>query len=179
MGERYSETQKRVTKEAVLRALIELMEEKSFHELSVTEIASAAGVSRAAFYRNYETKADIVRFYLRDLFRECLGEIRAMGEKSKYNRIRLFFSYFHDNGEQVSALAHDELAPVFYEEILPFIREFFESEADANTGDTVYAEYLTQYVSAGICRVLFTWMGNGMRESVDDMAGFVYDITGR
>ena len=50
----------RLTRECLQIALIKLMAEKDFEKITVTEITGLAGVSRTAFYRNYESKEAIV-----------------------------------------------------------------------------------------------------------------------
>ena len=40
-------------------ALLQLMEEKPFNRISITEITKKAGVSRVTFYRHYTSKEDI------------------------------------------------------------------------------------------------------------------------
>jgi AcrR family transcriptional regulator len=50
----------RRTQKLLREALIELIEERSFDALTVGEITERAMVSRAAFYRNYRDKYDLV-----------------------------------------------------------------------------------------------------------------------
>ena len=50
----------RRTQKLLRDSLIELIEEKGFAALTVGEIAERAMVSRAAFYRNYKDKYDLV-----------------------------------------------------------------------------------------------------------------------
>lgn len=50
----------RRTQKLLREALIELIEERGFDALTVGEIAERAMVSRAAFYRNYQDKYDLV-----------------------------------------------------------------------------------------------------------------------
>ncbi len=61
-------------KEAITIALIDLMNKKPLGEISISELTRVAGVSRASFYRNYESKEQILvesinRMY-RDLFEQ-------------------------------------------------------------------------------------------------------------
>lgn len=47
------------------RALLRLMDEKPFSEISVSELSHRAGTSRMAFYRNYKSIGGIL-LYLND-----------------------------------------------------------------------------------------------------------------
>lgn len=58
---RYSnEESKRITRYCIETALIQLLEKEEFEKISVSEIVKRAGVSRTAFYRNYQTKEDVI-----------------------------------------------------------------------------------------------------------------------
>ncbi len=59
-----------ITKECIETALISLMDKKNFHEITITDIIQRAGVSRASYYRNYESKEDILSGYIQSIFKE-------------------------------------------------------------------------------------------------------------
>ena len=50
-----------LTKECIHTALIYLMNEQPFEKITVTSIIKRSGVSRAAFYRNYTSKEEVLR----------------------------------------------------------------------------------------------------------------------
>lgn len=50
-----------ITKESLETALLILLETKEFDQISITELTKKAGVSRPAFYRNYESKEEILK----------------------------------------------------------------------------------------------------------------------
>ena len=45
-----------LTREAIETALLQLLEKKELAKISISELVKRAGVSRAAFYRNYDSK---------------------------------------------------------------------------------------------------------------------------
>jgi AcrR family transcriptional regulator len=50
-------------KDYISQALFLLLKKKGFAEISIGEIAIKAGVNRSTYYRNFNSKEDIVRFY--------------------------------------------------------------------------------------------------------------------
>jgi AcrR family transcriptional regulator len=67
----------RRTRKLLREALIELIEERGFEALTIGEITERAMVSRAAFYRNYRDKYDLVE----QIFEEAMGTLlNAVGE---------------------------------------------------------------------------------------------------
>lgn len=178
MSEPYSETQKRITKESVFTALIKLLDKRTFNEITITEITKVAGVSRAAFYRNYATKEDIIIFYLRDLFQELLLKLQALENKNKLARTTLCFSFFKEHSGFIEILIKAELTHIFYEQFCIHVTDFFENQTDKLSKSTLYEKYLPQYIASGFFRVLLEWVKDGTVESVDDITKFMLEVTG-
>lgn len=61
-----------ITKECIESALILLMQEKSFSEISIQDIIRRAGVGRSSYYRNYKSKEAILESKLDSMIKEVL-----------------------------------------------------------------------------------------------------------
>jgi AcrR family transcriptional regulator len=66
----------RRTQTLLREALIALIEERGFEALTIGEITERAMVSRAAFYRNYQDKYDLVE----QIFEEAMSALLDLGE---------------------------------------------------------------------------------------------------
>jgi AcrR family transcriptional regulator len=62
-------------------ALIELIEERSFEALTIGELTERAMVSRAAFYRNYQDKYDLVEQIFGEAMSALLGAVGDLGRE--------------------------------------------------------------------------------------------------
>ncbi|MGH2605359.1 MAG: TetR/AcrR family transcriptional regulator, partial [Anaerolineales bacterium] len=60
----------RRTRQLLLRAVQELMAEKSFQAITVQDIAERATVNRATFYAHFTDKYALLEFSVREMFRE-------------------------------------------------------------------------------------------------------------
>ncbi len=178
MSEPYSETQKRITKESVFTALMKLLNNHSYSEISITEITKVAGVSRAAFYRNYDSKEDILIFYLRELFEKLIEQLELLENKNKMNRIILFFSYFKDHKEFINKLVIADLSHIFYEQFCIYVTNFFESESVKFNDSHFYERYFSQFISSGLFRVLIEWIKYGAVDSIEEISQFMFEVTG-
>lgn len=63
-----------LSKECIYSALLQLMEQMPYSEITVTDIAKRAGVSRMTYYRNYSSKDDILL--------QCVDEMLCALEKN-------------------------------------------------------------------------------------------------
>lgn len=70
------------TKLKLKRALVDLLEEKPFEKINVTELCNRASVSRITFYTYYSNKHELVDEYLKDMQKEVIAGVQ---QKDKIN----------------------------------------------------------------------------------------------
>src|SRR5579885_1585935 len=71
----------RRTKLLLREALIALIEERGFEALTIGELTERAMVSRAAFYRHYQDKYDLVEQIFEEAMSSLLNEIGDLGQE--------------------------------------------------------------------------------------------------
>src|SRR6266702_74738 len=93
MTQPVSNVRVRRTQKLLREALIELIEERSFEALTIGELTERAMVSRAAFYRNYQDKYDLVEQIFEEAMSVLLGAVGGLGEVLRaYRRVRTTLS---------------------------------------------------------------------------------------
>jgi AcrR family transcriptional regulator len=86
----------RRTQKLLREALIELIEERGFDTLTVGEITQRALVSRAAFYRNYQDKYDLVE----QIFAEAMQALfAAVSEPATEHPPQIWVKFFEHIAE--------------------------------------------------------------------------------
>lgn len=102
---------KTVVHESIAGALIKLMENKRFDEISISEITALAGVSRISFYRHFESKEAILIDYLQTT------TLPAFIEKfTQPTTHHIFLGIFHSInhvGDVVNLLYRNNLSHIF------------------------------------------------------------------
>lgn len=79
------------TQKLLREALIELIEERGFDSLTIGELTERAMVSRAAFYRNYEDKYDLVE----QVFEEAMSDLlAAVGDLGRQHPPEVWVAFF-------------------------------------------------------------------------------------
>ena len=51
------------SKEKISKALLSIMEQYDFQEITITQISQEARLSRKTFYRLFSTKTDVLNYY--------------------------------------------------------------------------------------------------------------------
>jgi AcrR family transcriptional regulator len=60
------------TKSAIKKSLLELIKEKNYPDITVQEITERANVGRSTLYRHYQSKADVLIDFHKDMFEHLL-----------------------------------------------------------------------------------------------------------
>ena len=84
------------TQKLLREALIELIEERGFDALTIGELTERAMVSRAAFYRNYQDKYDLVE----QIFEEAMSALlAAVGDLGREHPPEIWVTFFEHIAE--------------------------------------------------------------------------------
>ena len=96
MTRQVSNLRVRRTQKLLREALVELIEERGFEALTIGEITERALVSRAAFYRNYRDKYDLVE----QIFAEAMSALlNAVGEIGTEHPPEIWVTFFEHIAE--------------------------------------------------------------------------------
>ena len=86
----------RRTQKLLREALVELIDERGFDAITIGELAERAMVSRAAFYRNYQDKYDLVA----QIFEEAMGALlAAVGDLGREHPAEIWVMFFEHIAE--------------------------------------------------------------------------------
>src|SRR5262245_66286987 len=81
----------RRTQKLLRDALVELIDERGFDAITIGELTDRAMVSRAAFYRNYQDKYDLVE----QIFEEAMSDLlAAVGDLGREHHAEIWVAYF-------------------------------------------------------------------------------------
>ena len=86
------------TKKSIYSALVELMKEKSFEEIKVSDICTKALINRSTFYSHYKDKYELLAIWINDLKDNLQNELslnnRISSKKEYYiGMISIFLNY--------------------------------------------------------------------------------------
>lgn len=169
------------SQEAIKKALIELMSEKSFDDITIQDISDRANINRGTLYLHYQDKFDL----LDKLIEAHIYELRDMGEwacKLDWGQALLpFFEYFEKNHLFFSAMLASKGAPSFRTRLLDFFMEGFKDEIDRGSEKNAELtdEVLLQYSGTAYVGVIEWWIKNGMPYPPQVMAKQVGVLLGR
>ncbi len=154
-------------KEALAIALLQLMKRKDISEITISELVKVAGVGRNSFYRNFESKEQLLCSYIIDLYHEYFRERNVPVQLTSPDRIEAFllprFNFIKEQRDIFKALHKQKMLYYFFE----------KTEGDLVLllcGKTeVSSSYYSAMFSASCAGIIRHWIERNFAESVDDM----------
>jgi len=152
-------------KECLKTAMIQLAKEKDYNEITITALCKRAGVSRMAFYRNYQIPNDVIYEIARDLNTYVINLVgspfRCTVDRRWY--IQVFESI---------ALHREEMSLMFQEN---FQYQWMKIVNDFAVHDPRFSpekKYQRMMWAGGFENVVSYWLNNGMTEPPEELADY-------
>ncbi len=154
-----------ITRESIEGALLQLLEEKEFSAISITDITKRAGVSRLAYYRNYESKEDILSGFLQNVisdFYQTFKKFDAIQDTEKL--MRAIFEKMTEHASELQLLISAGYSAKILEEYIKGINAPFE-----NVDQNPELYYSNCYWVGALHCMTEQWIKRGMNEPIDRM----------
>lgn len=154
-ADKRTETSAKLITEAVLA----LMEEKSFDEITITEVQRRSGVSRSTFYRSFDKLEDVLELL-------CDQGFRAAFERGGNLPVAVY-RYWSENSRILETLVKIHRTDILYTSFRrtaadhPLIQGLKEDEAQY--------DYFVSIVTSGMVGILTTWVEHGKTETGDQV----------
>lgn len=159
-------------KREMMDAFMELMAEKSYMDITVTDIVNTAQVARASFYRNFNSISDVIDAIMEELANEFEEDILPAISSNDERRWREFlFEHFYrlkTTHKKMSLISSQNIAVVFSR--MDSKIQKLESELPAAT---VKDKYTAVGKLGLINSISKKWMDTGMKETPEEIINYI------
>lgn len=155
------------------RALFELMRVKPFETITITELCNEAQVARKTFYRNCQSKTDLIDFMVEML----ADELHAGVDYASEDYVRMyhnFFVFWEGHSTFLRVLQTQGLFPRFCSVFTQYCcrsssYRFLEAFLDQKSNAGSLRLYHHAFLIGGLCHVLQMWTQEGFETSIADL----------
>lgn len=149
--------------EHITNALLELLQEKPIVDISISELCDLAEIGRASFYRNFESKEDILRRYINEILKEWTDELDKKENIPISELLGLLFAHFEKYKDFYSLLNERNLVYLLKDVIIGLCGPKPEhSKVEA---------YARAYVAYTLYGWIEVWFQRGMQETAKEITG--------
>lgn len=175
------------TKENIKKAFIQLIKDKGFDSLTVSDLAREANINRGTFYLHYLDKYDLLDKLEMDII-EDLKEILLTNPEHEetdepaelipYEKILEALNYIKKDYHFIEALAGDGGDPNFIQKVENVISEMIQSKLQETDNqlrskEHLPADYAEKIFLSSVVTIIELWIEKGTYESPEQIARII------
>lgn len=160
----------------MVNALLRLLEQKAFSEISISELCHEAGLSRMTFYRNYESTENILSSHLEDILSEYEIEAKASKHAGTYydcENLCHCFSFFSEHRQFLDGLFKCGMGHMFLDALKKYIMNTWN-----NDPYNLILIYTLQAFAGSLYNLYIYWSEHNYQESPEHLAFILNKIFG-
>lgn len=142
-------------------ALLVLLKDEKIHDISISKLCNVAGVSRAAFYRNYKSIEDVLEDKIKEFALQIAGKITS----DVYNNWLAVFQIVDQNKKDFESIIKGGYEQKIYDVFMSLLPK------DDNNNN-IQAIWLSL-----IYTFILKWIKEGKPKKAEDMARYAYKFT--
>ena len=152
------------SQEAIKKAILELMTEKNFEDITIRDISDRANVNRGTIYLHYMDKYDLLDKIIEEHINNLRELCHAASEMSFQEGNYVWFEYFADNHLFFSTMLNTKSAAYFRSRFLDLVIQEYKVEVDVTEGKNqdLNKEVVLQFLGAAVVGAVEWWFRNGM-----------------
>lgn len=165
----------RKTKQKLSAALVGLLQEKAFSDITPAQICEKAGINRSTFYRNYRNISQLKTEMENKILSGVQWEGKLTDEATAMKNIAEQLGYIMEHKDLFQALSADG----FRDDIFDKIRDRAITQAresypvfEGTSQENAY-EDMSTYTICGAVGLVREWFLSGMKQDIDSFAAFL------
>jgi len=171
------------TKQFIRDALIELIEEKGFDPITVTDLSEKANINRGTFYLHYEDKFDLLRKLEEEILFEFKYIVSEVDHEEMFDDIFSdkplkflvdLFTFISNNRRLFKAILGHTGDPQFYHSLKSFMAQSMYSQNNRLNNllkhHHISIDYFTAYLSSAHLGVIQQWLENDLDQPPEELA---------
>lgn len=153
-----------LSKEKLVKALLVIMEQYDYREITITQISQEAGLSRKTFYRLFKGKEELLHFLFENLFLEYQIQAKSRQLQRYWDVVQCYFDFCEERKELLLLLGRNDLLHFFFDASYKYSFEVFAYVRPAETVKeyAAFLPYLLAYSIGGMYSMVLKWVESGM-----------------
>lgn len=167
----HSQNIKKDTREWITLALLELIKTNKLPKLSISEVVKKAGVSRMAFYRNFESLEQVLEEYFEPIYADIFSKTTL--QTNHEQKITDLTKFFDEHSGDFQLAIESEYIQVLYKIFKIHIARLYDKIVPFPDWTGAKRSYWIDFMSAGVFEVWVTWIKNGQKESLEEISALL------
>ncbi|HIY91760.1 TetR/AcrR family transcriptional regulator [Companilactobacillus sp. HBUAS56275] len=170
----HSQKIKQDSQQYLITALLQLLKTKDFNDITVTQVVKRAGVSRMAFYRNFESLDDVLIAYIEPKINASFENIiNRIPQDQKLNALGSFFEEIADTLKMAVNRHYESIIQDIFNKNMT---KFYDQTMNWSQFSPMQRKYWVKFMSAGVYAIWREWLISGQNETINDIHVLLADF---
>ncbi len=165
------------TRQSLLFALSDLMQEKKYSNITIQEIIDRANVGRSTFYAHFETKDELLSSCMEHIFgmlnQQITDCVEQAGNQLRFVPVTELFEHVKDNSRLIKGLMSSERSDILLNKIQAYwnhkIEQYLLTQYLSQREPIVPLTLLTNHITSTMLELLIWWISHNMPYSPQQM----------
>lgn len=155
----------RTSAQLICAGMSTCLKEKSFENITISDLQRASGVSRSTFYRSFDRMEDVLALMCDRVFEEAFSSDYA-------NLSEAVFTTWFRHQEMIETVVRIKRGDLLFDSLRRCAEKTFEL-----TGTALF-DYMVSIVSSSMMGIMVTWVERGKKESEEELKNMIIESLG-
>ena len=168
------------TRHLVISAMVELLQEKRYDDITVRNILDRANIGSSTFYAHYFDKDDVQASLLKQIFEQLLQQLLQRSGKQEVVPSLELFQHVQQNIQRLQVLEHSRSEETFWKvaenTLIQMIEQSLQNIPGSKYARSVPPPVVARYLAATLLALLKWWLTNDRPYSLEEMDEFFQQL---
>lgn len=170
------------TKNLIYNTLIELMKDKTFEEIKVSDICNKALINRSTFYSHYEDKYDLLVDFINSLKNEFISELNKNNSKLNNKEyyielIKIFLNHIEERKEMYASIIINNRNSIMMDILLDVVNNDLLNKMNTDEFKTsIPNDIIAKFYLGGVINIGVEWLKDNKKYSKDDIINYITQL---
>ena len=167
------------TKNLIYNTLIELMKDKTFEEIKVSDICNKALINRSTFYSHYEDKYDLLVDFINSLKNEFISEINKnnnnLNVKEYYiELIKIFLNHIEERKEMYTSIMINNRNSIMMDILLSVVNnDLLKKMSKDEFKSSIPDDIIVKFYLGGVINLGVEWLKDNTKYSKEEIINYL------
>ena len=167
------------TKNLIYNTLIELMKDKTFEEIKVSDICNKALINRSTFYSHYEDKYDLLVDFINSLKDEFVTELNKnssnLNTKEYYiELIKIFLNHIEERKEMYTSIMINNRNSIMIDILLSVVNnDLLKKMSKDEFKSSIPDDIIVKFYLGGVINLGVEWLKDNTKYSKEEIINYL------
>lgn len=152
------------SKKKIANALLVVLQQYDYKEITITQLTQEAKLSRKTFYRLFADKEEVLAYIFENMYIECFEQIKSQRTQCYWDIVQCYFDFWEERKSLLHIFRQSTLLPVLFGGAYKYSFSIFEYVRSKDVVEQLSEQlpYLLAYSIGGMHSMLLKWVENDM-----------------